>query len=306
MTNENIVDSNLRKKGLIFAVLASTLWGISGIAAQYLFQMEDFSPEWLVVIRLIISGVLLLAATYAATKKNIFKVFKNRHDTFSFVMFGFGGMLAVQYTYFVAIKYSNAATATILQYLSPVIITIYLIVHLKKLPSLYEVIGIILALIGTFFIITKGDIKTINISGITLFWGILSAIAAAVNTLQPRRILAKWGSNLVAGWGMVIGGILMSFVHSPFQFKGHISLVSISCVAVVVIIGTLIPFWLYMESIKYIKPTEASILGAFEPLSAAILSLAFFNLHFSVLEWLGSGCIILTTIILSTVKNSSN
>ncbi|NOV89684.1 drug/metabolite transporter (DMT)-like permease [Clostridium acetobutylicum] len=69
MTNENIVDSNLRKKGLIFAVLASTLWGISGIAAQYLFQMEDFSPEWLVVIRLIISGVLLLAATYVATKK---------------------------------------------------------------------------------------------------------------------------------------------------------------------------------------------------------------------------------------------
>ncbi|URZ01481.1 DMT family transporter [Clostridium felsineum] len=299
---ENLKDNYLRKKGFIFAISASTLWGVSGITAQFLFQEGGFSPEWLVVVRLLVAGSFLLAITQVKTKKNIFRVFKNKHDAFSFIIFGFGGMLAVQYTYFVTIKYSNAATATILQYLSPVIITLYLIIYLKKWPSIYEILAILLALIGTFFIITKGDIKAINISERTLFWGIISAIAAAVNTLQPRRILAKWGSNLVAGWGMIIGGVLMSIIHNPFNFVGKVSLISVSFVIVVIIIGTLIPFWLYMESIKIIKPTEASILGAFEPLSAAILSLVFLGIHFSILEWVGSIFIILTTIILSTTK----
>lgn len=45
-------------------------------------------------------------------------------------------MLMVQYTYFAAIKHSNAATATVLQYAGPVIIAIYLAIKNKKSPDL--------------------------------------------------------------------------------------------------------------------------------------------------------------------------
>jgi drug/metabolite transporter (DMT)-like permease len=43
-----------RIKGIILVIIGSMLWGISGTVAQYLFQEKGFSPEWLVVIRLLI------------------------------------------------------------------------------------------------------------------------------------------------------------------------------------------------------------------------------------------------------------
>lgn len=124
-------------------------------------------------------------------------------------------MLGVQYTYFAAIKHGNAATATILQYLAPVIITCYLAIITKSLPSLRQIIAICLAMLGTFFIITKGNIHSISISKSALFWGISSAFSLAFYTLQPRRLLAKWGSTLIIGWGMLVGGIAFSFIHQP-------------------------------------------------------------------------------------------
>ena len=46
-----------RTKGIILVIIGSMLWGVSGTVAQYLFQKKGFSTEWLVVIRLLISGV---------------------------------------------------------------------------------------------------------------------------------------------------------------------------------------------------------------------------------------------------------
>ncbi|HEY8804176.1 MAG TPA: EamA family transporter, partial [Clostridium sp.] len=45
-----------RIKGIILVIIGSMLWGVSGSVAQFLFQKKEFSTEWLVVIRLLVSG----------------------------------------------------------------------------------------------------------------------------------------------------------------------------------------------------------------------------------------------------------
>lgn len=292
-----------RIKGIILVIIGAMLWGISGTVAQFLFQTKGFSAEWLVVIRLLVSGLILLLYAFTKGNQDIWKIWKSKHDSWSLIIFSIIGMLGVQYTYFAGIKYGNAATATILQYLSPAIITCYLIIQNKKIPSLQEIIAIALAMFGTFFIITKGDIHTISISKLALFWGISSAFAAAFYTLQPRYLLANYGSALVVGWGMLIGGIAFSFIHQPWNFTGQWSISSIFAVIFVVIFGTLIAFYCYLESLKYIQPTEASVLSSVEPLSAAFLSILWLHVPFGIPEWLGTVCILVTIIILSQVKN---
>ena len=145
---------NSRAKGILLVIVGTMLWGISGTVAQFLFQQKGFDTEWLVVVRLLISGFLLLLYGYIKKDKNIINIWKSKEDSIKLILFGAIGMLGVQYTYFAAIKHGNAATATILQYLSPVIITCYLIIRNKKLPNIKQLIAIGLALIGTFFIIT--------------------------------------------------------------------------------------------------------------------------------------------------------
>lgn len=291
-----------RTKGIILVIIGSMLWGVSGTVAQYLFQKKGFSTEWLVVIRLLISGVILLSYGFKKNKKDIFQIWKSKEDCLHIICFSIIGMLGVQYTYFMTIKHGNAATATILQFLSPVIITCYLAIRTKKLPKLQELIAIILAMIGTFFIITKGNIHSISISKLTLFWGVLTAFAAAFYTVQPRQLLTKFSSVIVVGWSMLIGGITFSFVHKPWDFVGELSTSSILAVIFVVLFGTLIGFYCYLESLKSIQPTEACVLSAMEPLSAAFLSVIWLNVPFGITEFIGTACIITTIVILSCVK----
>lgn len=295
-----------RIKGILLVIIGSMLWGVSGTVAQFLFQKKGFSPEWLVVIRLLASGAILLSYTFIKGKDDIWQVWKSKSTSFSLIIFSVIGMLGVQYTYFAAIKHGNAATATILQYLSPVIITCYLIIKNKKIPSYHETLAILLAMFGTFLIITKGSLNTLSISNLALFWGISAALTSAFYTLYPRYLLATYGSAIVVGWGMLIGGIAFSFIHQPWNFSGHWTAASILAVLFVVIFGTLIAFYCYLDSLKYIKPTEASVLSSMEPLSAAFLSVLWLHVPLDIAQWFGTICIIITIIILSFAKNKKD
>ena len=57
-----------RFKGIALVIFGATLWGISGTVAEFLFQKNSFTTEWLVVVRLLLSGILLLS--YGSIKKD--------------------------------------------------------------------------------------------------------------------------------------------------------------------------------------------------------------------------------------------
>ena len=112
----------MRRRGIALALTGAVLWGGSGVAGQYILQDCAFATEWLVGVRMLISGALLLLIDLAVYRQDIFVVFRGRRDRLETIAFAIFGMLGVQYTYFAAIKFSNAATGTILQYLMPVVI----------------------------------------------------------------------------------------------------------------------------------------------------------------------------------------
>lgn len=201
------MDSN-RLKGIIMVVIGACLWGLSGTAAQQLFQYENVSTEWLVTIRLLISGaILLIMSSFGANKKEIFGIWKQKSDANKIILFGLLGMLAVQYTYFASIKEGNAAVATLLQYLAPIFITVYLLFKWSVRPSKIDYISITLSLVGTFLLLTNGSVHNLAVSTPAIIWGILSGLSLAFYSLYSKELLEKWSSSVIVGWGMIIGGL---------------------------------------------------------------------------------------------------
>ncbi len=298
----NLIRSNTRKKGIALVLTAAILWGVSGTVAQFLFQQQHFTPEWLVVTRLLTSGILLLFLAYYQDRQKVWGVWKNKQDRIHIVIFGIVGMLAVQYTFFAAIQHGNAATATILQYLAPVLIMCYSALRLKRRPTILEGAALLLAVSGTFLLVTRGSISTLTISGWAVFWGLSSAVALAFYTLHPLKLLSRWGSTIVVGWGMLIGGICFSFIHPPWQISGIWTFSSFSAIIFVIVFGTIIAFYCYLESLKYISASEASLLACAEPLTAAFIAILWLNVAFGSMEWLGTIFILSTIVILSVKK----
>ena len=286
-------------KGFILAITAAVLWGVSGTFAQFLFQQRGVNVEWLITIRMLSTGSLLLLFGIFGQRTDIFFIWKNKKDAVQLALFSITGMLAVQYTYFAAIKHSNAATATVLQYAGPVIIAVYLAFKYKRIPRPIEFLAIALAVLGTFLLVTHGDIQTLSISGLAFFFGIASAFALAVYTLQPIPLLTKYKSSLVIGWGMFVGGLVFCLVRAPWEVEGIWDLQAYLSTAFIIVFGTLIPFYAYLTAVKIIGGQKTSLLASAEPLSATILAVAWLNVSFSAMDWLGSLCIISTIFLLS-------
>lgn len=292
----------LYKKGICLVLIGASFWGASSVAAQFMLQNKLVSAEWLVVVRLLISGTLLLL--YDAMKDNgdIFSIWKIPHDRNQLLFFGIFGMLSVQYTYFRAILYSNAATATILQYLMPVIIVCYIALRHKKIPSLLELLSIALAMFGTALLVTKGDFSRLAISLPALFWGIASAFSAAFYTVQPKYLLTHWRSPLVIGWGLLIGGVAMGAAFPPWNFTGVWDFPAFLALVFIILFGTIIAFCTYLSSVKYLRPTTTSTIASFEPLAAVVLSVWLLDTSFGFIEYIGGLFILSTVFVLTKVK----
>lgn len=286
-------------KGILLGLTAALLWGGSGSVGQFLFQQRGISVEWLITTRMLVAGICLLAFAAWKEKGQLFSVWQNRKDAVQLLVFSITGMLAVQYTYFAAIKYSNAATATVLQSSGPILIAAYLALKNKRIPTRIEFLAISLAIAGTFTLVTHGNIHSLTISGIALFFGLATAVTLAIYTLQPVHLLAKHDAAVVIGWGMFIGGIAFSFIHAPWKIEGNWDLQTWLATAYVVFFGTLIAFYAYMTALKLIGGQKASLLASAEPLAAAALSVLWLNTRFLAMDWIGTICILATVFILS-------
>ncbi len=288
-----------RAKGILYAVVAATLWGVSGTFGQYVFQEKQLNVEWMITVRMLFSGIVLLLLGICKNKQEVLSVWNNKKDARQLIIFSITGMLAVQYTYFAAIKHSNAATATILQYAGPVLIAVYLALKQRRIPKFLEIFAILLAVAGTLLLVTHADFSQLNITPTALLFGIASAVALAIYTLQPVSLLSKYNSSVVIGWGMFIGGIAFSFIKAPWDIEGIWDLSTVVSVIFIILFGTLTAFYAYLTAVKMIGGQKTSLLASAEPLSATIIAVLWLQTPFNWIDYLGSFCIISTIFLLS-------
>lgn len=290
-------------KGIIYAVVAGVLWGISAICAQFLFQFREIEPRWLVSARLLFSGTMLILYSSFTHGKAVFDIFKSRMDTLQVFAFGICGMMGVQFMYFTAIQASNAATATVLQYLGPVLIASYYALRRRRWPAGRERMAIVLAVLGTFLLVTHGDISKLSISKAALFWGLGGAMALAFNSIFPITLLRKFESTIVLGWAMFIGGVTISCLMTPpWAVSGIWDMSTFLATGFILVFGSLIAFYLYLNAIHSIGAEISSLLATVQPLSATILAVLVMGVPFILVDYLGAACIITTIVILAKKK----
>ena len=61
-------------RGAFLAITGSLLWGIMGVACQYLLQDKGISAIWLVNMRMFFAGIILLLADYFIYRKDFLAV----------------------------------------------------------------------------------------------------------------------------------------------------------------------------------------------------------------------------------------
>lgn len=290
---------NRQRLGTMMAIVGGICWGFSGCCGQYLFEQKEVQAPWLVCIRLFFAGVLLILTGFKLHGKANLNIFRRKRDTLHLLIFSIFGITFCQFTYFMAIQASNAGTATVLQYLSPVLILFVVCIREMRLPHGLEAGVILLSLLGTFIIGTHGDIHTFHITGEALFWGLLAAVSAMIYTIIPGGMIVRYDIYQVLGFGMFIGGIVMGVFVRPWNHQPVLDMGTAGALAGVVVVGTAIAFGLYLQGVSLIGPLRGSVMGSVEPVSAVIISVFWLNTQFTWPDFVGFALILGAVLLLT-------
>ena len=292
--------------GTIVTIAGGILWGVSGVCGQYMFQNKGVTAPWLVSVRLVVAGLLMLCYYFLTDREQTQAIWKSKRDRRDVIIYGLLGMLPCQYAYFQTIEWSNAGTATVIQYLGPALIVIWVCFRTKRMPTLQEITGVILAVIGVFLIATHGNPTSLALSGRALLMGLASAVSVAIYTLEPARLQKKYDTPLILAWGMTIGGVALTLISRPWTAKGiQADAEMFAALAFVIVFGTMAGFSLYMTGVKLIGSVKASLYACMEPVSSMILTVLWMKVNFTTPDLIGTLLVIATIIILAipTKKN---
>lgn len=281
-------------------ITACTFWGISGLFAKGIFNASSsVTSLWLTQSRMTAAGIILVLFSQLHGD-HPFQIFKHPHDAWVIFSYGIFGLLPVQFCYFMVVQYGNASIATILQFVGPFFIIAYQALFRHIPPRRIEVICALIAFLGVLTIATHGHFNQLAVTPMILFWGLLSAVGVATNTLIPQNMLRtnRVPSLVITGWGLLFSGIVLLAIHPAQPHIPNMPVIWI-CWLGVLIIGTLIPFQLANNALKYIDATTFSLMDAFEPLSATIGSVLIFNLHMTGADVIGSILVIVAVLALN-------
>lgn len=205
-----------------------------------------------------------------------------------------------------SVQTGNAASATILQYLSPLFIVVGSLIFKHEVPYRSDLIAFAVSMIGVFLAITKGNVSQLAIPLNALVWGIGSGITAAFYVTLPRPIVKAGGSPiLILGWGTLISGLLFN-IHQPVWVNTPpLTTNLVLSMLTVIVLGTILPFCLLLISSNYAPSDVISIVDAAQPVVTFILSVVFLGLQISWVEVLGSALVVVAIYLLQSGRAHS-
>lgn len=285
-----------RSVGMSESLVGASMWGVSSVVANLLFSITAIPYTVLLFVRVLFSSLILYVFIRPKIRVNML---------LDSSIFGIVGLFLSQLTYLAAIFYSNATTATILQYLFMPMVVIYDLLRKNRRTTSLLILSISFSFIGLILLSVNlsSSGSVLVISPIALFFGLMSAVSAAFYTIYARLLIKNSGFETTISLGFLMACIpatIIGVVPSVDYFVALSSqpvesiLVIIALIAFVIIVGTAGAYYLYIKSMKHINSSDASVTAAMEPISAAIFSIIILDIFLTDIQYIGAAIIILS------------
>ncbi|PZR61272.1 MAG: hypothetical protein DLM71_08900 [Chloroflexi bacterium] len=270
-------------------VAAAFCWGISAIFAKGAFE-RGISPEQMAQARVMVA-VVPLVAWLALRRRDLLR--PPRPALPYLVVFG-AAVVAVNFSYYVAIDRLDIGVAISLQYTAPVLVlALAALTSRRAPPSLVWVAGI-LTLVGAI-LVSGAYAGFARIDPVGVAAGFAAALTFAGYLLSAEaagRRGAHPASSLLIGFlvAILIWGLLQPWWNWPWA---RLSDPEIGLrVLAVGIVGTLVPFLLAVAAVRVISTPLAAIAATTEPVFASALAWLLLGQHLGPVQLLGGACVI--------------
>ena len=139
-------------KAYIWLTLCVLVWGSNFVFGKILVQ--DFSPTFLTMLRLLF--ILLFLVGIALYKKHFKRL--SHKDLLAIIFLGIVGVYINQWSFFMGLQTADPTTSALVLATTPILTGFLAATFLKEKLTTRTLIGSIVAIIGTTFVVTRGDV----------------------------------------------------------------------------------------------------------------------------------------------------
>ena len=286
-------------KGMLFTAVGAVCWGFSGTCAQLLMDVYGVPLAWNVCTRLTFAALLYLVFCFATQKDTLVAIFKQPREVGKLFVFSIFGVLLVQLCYQGCVSQSNAGTATVFERCGLIIIMACICISSRRLPRKRELIGVALAIVGTFCIATKGNPGTLALPVEALLWGAGSACSLVFYTLMPVKLLNRWGSVATTTVSMAFAAVIANAVVQPWNIDVAVTPEIVLAMAALVVVGTLFAYLMFLQGLKLAGPMRAGLVGSIEPVAATVISAVWLGTYVGPFDIIGCAMIVVMVLLVT-------
>ncbi|NEU31520.1 EamA family transporter [bacterium LRH843] len=270
-------------KNYTWLTLCVVVWGSNFVFGKILVQ--DFSPALLTMLRLFF--IVLLLAGLLLYKKKVECV--NKADLLMLFLLGIVGVFINQWSFFVGLETADPTTSALILAMTPILTGFFAAVFLKEIVTIRMLFGSLVAIIGIFFVVTKGSLSSIHIDK-GLIWIVVTMITFAV-MIMMTRVLSQRIDPLTITFYSNVAGFLVSIpfafiLDDPLRMSVNLSDWTLLIGTAIVVHGIATLIW--NNNIRYVDASKASILSNLEPFVAMVTGLVILSKPITGVELAGS------------------
>lgn len=279
--------------GTIQIISAAVCWGTLGIFSTYLNQL-GFSG-WQVTILRIVTAALIVLFMLPKLYPQLLKLSAKQWG--GLALQSLIGVLGMSLCYFFAVIYVGAGPAVALLYTAPVFSLLFSAVLLQEPITRQSALLALMAVFGVGLTML-GDEAKVN-WGIAL--GLLSGVCYSLyGVLGKRAMHYAHPAPLVFFTSIVISAGVLLLLPETYRTYGQLSTLPLATWGYALglsLIGTVVPFALYMKALEKLPATRASVFTIFEPLTAIALALLLLHQALSWIQYVGVVLILLAALL---------
>jgi drug/metabolite transporter (DMT)-like permease len=292
------------------AASAAALWAVNGTVSKVILA-SGISSLRLSEVRMTGAVVGFVIALLAIAPGRL-KV--RRRELPFLAVWGIGGLALVQWLYFLAIHRLAIGIALLIEYIAPLIVALWAryVFHERVRRRIWFALAF--ALVGLALIVDVREGGSVSTAGVAFALG--SAAAYTFYLLLAEHGVGDRDAVSLLAWGFAFGALFWCFVAPWWTFPadrvgadvsllGRLSEYHLpvwALMAFLIVIGTILPFFLLVSALRHLPATRVGIIAMLEPVGATIVAWAWLNESLSALQLVGAVIVLLGIVLAQTAR----
>ena len=280
----------MRGRGYLLVACAAVLWALIGLFSRAILD-RGVAPLEIAFWRATLAGAAF--ALHAALVGRL-RLERGR-DLVSLAAFALLGVTLFYAALVLAIETGGITLAFVLLYTAPAFVALLAWPLLGERLTRAKLALVALATLGVALVASGGsDAQGVQVSTVSLGWGLASGVAYASYYLFGKWVLARYAPVTVFAVVLPIGAVgLAPFVtFTPKDATVWLLLITLA------LVSTYLAYLLYYTGLRQVEASRAVLVATVEPVIAAALAAAVYGERLGVLGVVGA-TLILTAALLA-------